>query len=236
MQLSDPTISVADKQNWVWSEIARRFPEFKRENFPVDDPHTLAGMILDDCCRYVAKPGDIVMDIGANVGVFTVMCAAREARVLAFEPGFDAFQLLLETVRRNGVEGLVRPVLAAIAPVRGTTQFAPSNTESDGWRSLNGTTGIGDVTVPVISFHEALWQNSFWDCVKMDIEGDEFDVLLSVSESDLKRIKYLTVEFHHNVEQAGKYEKVLEHLGKVFTLSPPDARDHIHYSLQATRK
>ncbi len=43
---------------------------------------------------YVPRDGDIVVDIGAGIGEFTLWCAEAGARVVAFEPDPLAFACL----------------------------------------------------------------------------------------------------------------------------------------------
>lgn len=218
MWLGDPNIPIADKQDWVWKEIACRHPEFKRENFPIDDPHTLHGMIVDNVCKFIPKHGDIVMDVGANCGIFTTMCAMRGGIVWAFEPHTVAVQFMHEALRRNNVSERVVVSTAAIWISTGTVKFGGATSMSDGWISCNGMTGDGDHMVPAISFHDALLLNPQWDCVKMDIEGAEFDVLLATSEEDLRKIKFLTLELHHNAEEEGKYGPLMGKLESMFSI------------------
>lgn len=42
--------------------------------------------VLLDLAEHLVRPGDVVWDVGANVGLFTFAAAHRAARVLAFEP------------------------------------------------------------------------------------------------------------------------------------------------------
>ena len=53
--------------------------------------------------RYL-RPGDAVMDVGANMGIYTLLMAAAvgpTGRLLAFEPGEGAFEILTANVRLN---------------------------------------------------------------------------------------------------------------------------------------
>lgn len=243
MNLSDPMYTVKDKQDWVWDEIARLHPgRYKRENFPVDDPYTLSGMIIHDVCRYQARPGAIVMDVGANIGIFTTICALNGAEVWAFEPHAGAYDVMEETVRRNKVLDRVHLHYAAIWSSSGTVLHNPSTTESDGWVACNGTTdtAIGQKHVPAIFFGLALSLQPEWDCVKMDIEGAEYEVLLSVPPETLRCIKYLTLDLHHI--PGARYKELLEHLTEVFTLTGTQETDSespmygVYYGIQGTRK
>src|SRR5262249_54267614 len=56
-----------------------------------------------DVERY-ARPGDWVIDVGANVGRYTCFmsrCVGESGRVLAFEPVLESFSLLTENVRTS---------------------------------------------------------------------------------------------------------------------------------------
>ncbi|MDH4187143.1 MAG: FkbM family methyltransferase [Nitrospira sp.] len=55
-------------------------------------------------CRRMIKPGDVVLDIGANIGAHTLQlakCVGPSGQVLAFEPTQFAFTKLTRNVRLN---------------------------------------------------------------------------------------------------------------------------------------
>ena len=53
--------------------------------------------------------GDILVDCGANVGMYTVWAAVtRKARVYAFEPEAQNYALLNRNIQLNGLAGRVR--------------------------------------------------------------------------------------------------------------------------------
>ena len=50
------------------------------------------------------KSGEVVIDIGANVGMYSLMSAvSRNARVYAFEPEANNYNLLCHNIRLNNV-------------------------------------------------------------------------------------------------------------------------------------
>jgi FkbM family methyltransferase len=63
---------------------------------------------LDWIDRWV-RPGDLIFDIGANTGVYTLYVALRhrDARVVAFEPEYSNLHLLRDNVVSNGVQDRV---------------------------------------------------------------------------------------------------------------------------------
>ena len=55
--------------------------------------------------RYL-RPGDAVIDVGANIGVYTLLAASvvgDQGKVVAFEPGRQSFARLQENVQLNGL-------------------------------------------------------------------------------------------------------------------------------------
>lgn len=245
--LGDTTISMEQRKNWVWAEIAKVHPEIKRKNFPVDDPFMFLEIIVNNTYRYRALPGDHVMDIGANIGVFTALCALNGAEVVAYEPHPEAFRVLQETIDRNKIGGLVLPFNEAIQVRSGFCKYLPStshpgNHETDRvWTSYNGAVRDGENLTRCMGFDDAV-MNHDWDCVKMDIEGAEFEILMAASDEALKRIKFLTLEIHNGWADKVTYDALVQRLLKVFALTgiqdgdPRFADENRFISVYGTRK
>lgn len=82
------------------------------------------------------KPGMTVIDIGANIGYFSLLSAAlvgNQGRVIAFEPGHKNGQMLLLSAQRNGFDQILLYPFA-VAEKRATLML-----DSDG---LTGTNGV----------------------------------------------------------------------------------------------
>jgi FkbM family methyltransferase len=72
--------------------------------------------------------GDVLWDIGANVGMFSLYTArCRKVPVLAFEPSADNFMILCRNIEINAFEGRVVPYCIAFA---GTTALGVLNSPS----------------------------------------------------------------------------------------------------------
>ena len=72
---------------------------------------------LSEAIRERLQPGDVFLDIGANVGYFSVLAAhlvGPEGRVVAFEPHPEAIEILRQAVAVNGLVGVVEVVEAAL--------------------------------------------------------------------------------------------------------------------------
>lgn len=66
--------------------------------------------------REVLRPGDVLWDVGANVGAYSILAAKLEpgARVIAFEPYIPTFAHLWDNIALNGVSSQVFPVNAGL--------------------------------------------------------------------------------------------------------------------------
>lgn len=116
--------------------------------------------------------GPRVVDLGANLGFFTLRTLSRypAARVTAFEPDPENARLLEEVLRRNGVSERVEVVEACAGTVDGWTGFAGGL----GCESHVVAAEDGAVRVPVRDVFAHL---GHVDLLKIDIEGSEWPLL-----------------------------------------------------------
>jgi FkbM family methyltransferase len=80
------------------------------------------------------KPGQKVVDVGANIGFFTLLCARQAGptgRVWAFEPGPQSFALLSTNVSINGYNNVVVENSAVAASSGRIDLFVCRDGESD---------------------------------------------------------------------------------------------------------
>jgi len=76
-------------------------------------------------------PGMTIVDVGANIGYYTVLCShavGRQGRVHAFEPDAEAYRYLEMNVERMAA-GNVTPVQAAVADRTGSRAFVSNELE-----------------------------------------------------------------------------------------------------------
>lgn len=163
----------------------------------VHDPHVMA--VLDERLR----SGDVVVDIGANIGLFTLPAAARvgaAGRVVAVEPIPRNRTLLARSVQASGF-GQVRIVGAAASDRPGAVELRTHPTTSNSARPaasgerLRDAAGAG-LRVPAVVLDEALGELDRLDLVKVDVAGMEPRALHGF-ERTLRRFRpLLLTEFH----------------------------------------
>jgi FkbM family methyltransferase len=141
----------------------------------------------------------VILDVGANVGLFTCWAAQQNprAQIVAIEPFPRNSERLVEHVQNNGFGQRVEVVQAALSSTKGTARLSTAGEASQMFR-LTSEEGVGSVEVPTLTLAdivENLKHNSI-DLMKMDIEGSEYDVLLSTPASVLSRIGKISLEYH----------------------------------------
>lgn len=125
--------------------------------------------------RYL-QPGDVFLDVGANIGVYSLLAASRigdTGKVISFEAGRRAFERLNENIALNGLD-FVDARYAAVSSTNGTISFM------QGQRDLvnkivvdstkNGSAACDEV--PSVTLDSAVGEMRM-SLGKIDIEGAE---------------------------------------------------------------
>ena len=123
------------------------------------------------------RPGMVVADVGANLGLYTLLASQRvgpHGRVHAFEPDPNNFKLLRRNVEANGCTNVVLHQ-AAVADAVGTICLHRCE-EHHGDHRIYATSAAGRTTVevPLTTLDAALADSPRLDVVKMDIQGSEW--------------------------------------------------------------
>lgn len=136
-------------------------------------------------CSWVA-PGDLVVDVGANIGIYSVALAGLGARVVAVEPSDRALSVLRASISDNHLEPLIKVCTVALADYEGTSRFtvgrdltnhmlSPETLERDRSKGSETTTEV------VVTTLDRLSEDPFFDrpvsLVKIDAEGKDEAVL-----------------------------------------------------------
>ena len=149
-----------------------------------DDPYFQGieqhALSLDGLAALVASQvpqASTVVDVGANIGLSTILLARSAQRVIAFEPSPTNVDYLRRNLALNGITN-VEVVAAAVSDRRSTLRFhvaqfgAGSHVVAAG-HVLNST--IAAIDVPAVTLDEALTVPVSF--MKIDAEGHEPDVL-----------------------------------------------------------
>jgi FkbM family methyltransferase len=138
--------------------------------------------------RWVAA-GDTVVDVGAHVGLFTLLSArlaGPAGEVHAFEPVPENFERLLANVALNGLSN-VHPNRAAVSDTEGEVSLGLRDESLVGNSTCDYTVGaeLGSVTAPTVRLDDYLSARGTGRVrlVKIDVEGFESHVLAGLERT-----------------------------------------------------
>lgn len=189
---------------------AYRFRAYRRLGIPIrvrvddfrltlDPRDELAGLLTladyepaeRELVRRALRPGDVFADVGAHVGLFSILAAKRvgsQGKVYAFEPSSGTFDALRVNVRRNGVDGIVVPRRIALSDSDGEESIQIGDARYSAWTSFGrvppgeavGSERVETRTIDSL-VRASLIERPF--LLKVDVEGWELHVLRGGAET-----------------------------------------------------
>ena len=166
------------------------------------------------------KPGELLFDIGANIGQYSVVAAKQGLRVVAFEPESQNFAVLIRNIAMNQMHEKIVAYPFCIADaskvellrLSSLTQGGSCHSfgtdmnykgEVKGWAMVQGSVSFTvDQLVNEVGF-------SCPDHIKIDVDGLESSVLLGM-EKTLHRVKSVLVEMDSAQERHMEWKRRLE--------------------------
>lgn len=146
---------------------------------------------------FLPKSGDKVIDLGANTGLFSLLCAGLGAEVLAVEAQSGFMPLVQNNLAINGVQHRVKFVSALVGASRGVFASVAARIGASHWTDEPPTLSM-DALLDMFSTPSSAGMGNLKPDIhllKMDIEGSEFGLL----EGDLtwlRRISHISMEVH----------------------------------------
>ncbi len=168
-----------------------------------DDVRTFWQIFLHRCYR-VKESDRTIIDAGANIGLFTLYASqkAREAKIVSVEPFPETFDRFSQLVRDNQLGDRVKPLMCALGGSEGVRMMlkrgpAPSPRK----QVFHLKPGQPAFEIPTTTLaHIVNNVESEIDLLKMDIEGGEYEVILSTPQDVLRRIRRIVLEYHGDVK------------------------------------
>ena len=158
----------------------------------------------------LAQPQQLVVDVGANLGYFSLMAAALGHRVVAFEPmGRNAAKLQASIARNSGFDKRITLYQNAVASHadeivflttthasnqgNGQVRYRPAQ---EGRRGIYGIDYAKTVRLDDVVDEDVLF-------VKIDVEGLEAEVLNGASNLLCRRIvRFIVIEFSEETRRS----------------------------------
>lgn len=188
---------------------------------------------------YSIGPSDIVVDVGANIGVFTLF-AAKKTRGNVY--AFEAHPSNADFVRRNAEANHLHQVTVAhtaVGRASGTVSLAVSPMSGMNWVLGEKELPVGDtrMDVPCVTLPEIMDRHHIREInfLKMDCEGSEGDILKATPAAYLERIRKIAMEFHDNVSSLN-HEEIAAMLRAAGFLVEIDLEDDSPFGFLRARK
>lgn len=177
--------------------------------------------MTEEIMKQNIKEGDIVVDIGASIGYFTLLMAklvGSTGKVISIEPTKNQFEYLLKNIEKNGFNDRVTAVNTAASDVNGTMQVQVN--------------ALADKISPCSIIDEILPERV--DFIKMDIDGSEPRAIKGLIET-IKRnpqLKMMVEYLVHGMKDLhNEPQQLIDVLDKYFTYTIKD-----NYNLFCVRK
>ena len=146
--------------------------------------------------RKIVKEGDVVVDLGANIGYFTLLAAklvGKKGKIYAFEPEPRNYQYLIRNIRLNGYDNVVA-LQKAVADKPGTVKLfiCPYDTGHHTIQKYDGIHAYRPdfvnekkefVEVEQVRLDDFLrGKTTMINVIKMDVEGAEMLALAGMEQ------------------------------------------------------
>jgi FkbM family methyltransferase len=180
-----------------------------------------------DTVRWILgfEPGARFLDVGANVGVYTILAGVvRQARVAAFEPEAQNYALLNRNIHANGLGRAAVAYCAALSDHAGASLLYLSQFEAGvSCHSLGEEVGF-DLAPRPAAFAQGVFGYRIDDLVaagtlevpsyvKIDVDGFEHKVVEGARATLAHpEVRGLLIEINHNLEE---HLDLVEELGAI---------------------
>ena len=128
------------------------------------------------------RPGDVVYDIGANVGFYSLLASVRvgpKGHVFCFEPLSENLTDLRKHIAINHLANC-EVIEAAVSSVDGAARFDSSRPRSMGWLSKSGNQAVRTVCLDTLVRSKITLPPNV---LKIDVEGAEADALRGCAQT-----------------------------------------------------
>ena len=162
----------------------------------------LENFFLDNYDRkegFSIKENDMVIDIVAHVGYFTIYAAkkAKNGKILSFEPSKESFNVLKNNLKINNIQNVNVENIGVRSKSGASILYVDKNNEI-GNSMFSDDENLIKENVQVTSVKEIVkkYKIESIDLLKLDCEGAEYEIILELPTTILNKIKRISMEVH----------------------------------------
>jgi FkbM family methyltransferase len=213
------------KSNNNGSDLLRfKMPKYNFEFYCRNNKDDFINMTLREeelVERFQPKEGDIVVDIGAHIGHYTIIASKRigmYGKVVAIEANPDNFEMLNRNIKLNQLTNIISLNYAVYSKDTKIKLYLAGK-ESDYTiydtimieRAARGQENFVEVNAHTLDYLLQLYGINEVNWIKIDVEGAEYEVLKGATNmlSKSKDISLL-IEIHNLSQGANLYKPILK--------------------------
>jgi len=145
---------------------------------------------------------DVVLDIGMNIGVFSVIASKHCNKIIGFEPELNNFNLAKENLLLNNVTN-VEIYNSAISDKQGEIGLYLNSGVCSDCHSTQPIRGRDMITINSKSLNDVIYDFKP-NKLKIDCEGEELNFMRT---ADLRNMDAISMEVHFTLSKRDKHER-----------------------------
>lgn len=238
-----------DGEFWLYEHDGMALPKSRKFEFYGWDIENLAARVNQFRTEtsdywyhvYSPKPGDTIVDVGAEVGSDTVVFARAvgpSGRVVAIEAVPETYRMLLATIHNNKLTNVVA-IGKAVAEGPGEVRISVDMSSQSNFLSTSGQRIESDSLDNMLDAYPRI------DFLKMNIEGAERLAVMGMDRT-IGKTRYLAIACHDFVADMGEGDEqwfrtkklVTEYLterGFSLTTRDHDPREYVRWHVHAVK-
>lgn len=171
---------------------------------------------------FLIEEGETWLDLGANIGTFSLICLSRGARVVSFEPEPENYQMLVRNIDNNPhfvKKTRVKAFKKAVGLQNGIAPLYLCKGDYNKYRhTLCPKRGRVKIEISVVSITDVIKKYKP-TCIKMDIEGAEIEILEGMLLKSFDGIHKLVFEYSFDVDRSiPRFMAIIKKLRQCFAM------------------
>ena len=169
-------------------------------------------IFIDNCYqKSVANISEksTVIDLGAHIGIFSMYCNQKCGQVYAYEAHPENFALAQKNIENKNIQNIKINNLAVWSTSGEKIFISDSEDTRTGEHTINTDKGF---EVKSISLEDIFLQNNINNCdlLKIDVEGAEYAILFSASDTIFEKIDLIFMEYHPDVNNKHSKDELVK--------------------------
>jgi len=160
------------------------------------------------------KGSKTIIDVGANIGVFSVYAASEEkgAQIYAYEPIIENYYNFISNIEVNNLKDRIIAYNQGVASKNEKREIFISRSPLHSM--VNDGSSSKSIMTDCVTLEEILKINRIddVDLLKMNCEGAEYEILYTTSKDIFKKIKEIRMEYHNLDENKNNIAALEVHL------------------------